>query len=288
MYCTHLPTKLTVSFRGRTAHSQNRLIYKFKDSETIKLPFFLIKTKPGKVNWPFIHPILQIFNDQTASQLSGRSTLTVTGQHKKPATQSALHISGRFSWFILSQSSGTVRRAGVFQVQWNSLQSEGTGNCQEAALLLCMLVRWGTIRKSRIKLLQLCYIKSGDNLIENVILCRMLIAYFFHKDFSSKGLQQLGEGILSSMFPDILAKQSSPWAIWHPKHSDFLPILFPLFILHCVECRIFSFCESREKMCSLTLEFDHKQDKHLLESWGTVFVILRNKEPESHNNCTIL
>lgn len=49
----------------------------------------------------------------------------------------------------------------------------------QTILLLCVLVRRGIIRKSHIKPLQLCYIKSGDNLIENVILCRMLIAYFF-------------------------------------------------------------------------------------------------------------
>lgn len=71
---------------------------------------------------------------------------------------------------------------GDSQVKWEVItlkHCEFRRSHWQTMLLLCVLLRRGIIRKSHIKPLQLCYIKSGDNLIENVILCRMLIAYFF-------------------------------------------------------------------------------------------------------------
>lgn len=91
-----------------------------------------------------------------------------------------------------------------------------------------MLVRWGIIRKSHIKLLQLCYIKSGENLIENVILCRMLIAYFFPiKPSCQRGSNSCEKGPVTDV-PRHPGAQSSPYAVRHLKHSAF----FLFFFLH--------------------------------------------------------
>lgn len=46
--------------------------------------------------------------------------------------------------------------------------------------------------------LQLCYIKGRDNLIENSILCKNVIAYFLYVDFSLKELQLLCESCVFS------------------------------------------------------------------------------------------
>lgn len=91
----------------------------------------------------------------------------------------------------------------------------------------------------------------------------------FCKDFSSEGLQQLWEGILSPMFPDIPSWQTELSVVYLASQTFWCRCLFCLscFILHCMECGIFPFCESRTKICSLTLASYRKQDKHLLKTW---------------------
>lgn len=54
---------------------------------------------------------------------------------------------------------------GDFQVKWEVISLkhyEFRGSHWQTILLLCMLVRWGIIRKSHIKLLQLLYKKWGQ------------------------------------------------------------------------------------------------------------------------------
>lgn len=101
----------------------------------------------------------------------------------------------------------------------------------QTILLLCVLVRRGIIRKSHIKLLQLCYIKSGDNLIENVILCRMLIAYFFSiKPSHQRDSSSLRRHPVTDV-PRRPRVQNSPCAVWHLKHSAFFSLFFFFFLL---------------------------------------------------------
>lgn len=123
--CSHLPTKPTVSFTGRTTNLQMDWLRNAKAQKLHNCLPFSSKQNPGSM---IDHSFLQYSESSMIklhpSLLSGKVTLTVLGQHKKTATQSALHISGRFYLFILTQSSGTVSKSWVFQVKWSSITLE--------------------------------------------------------------------------------------------------------------------------------------------------------------------